>query len=111
MAIKYKPAIIQQFAEKLYEQAGIVLVIYTLIGVVSGAATGSLFSLYRTKTLYVLIGAAVGGLLGYVLGQYRAFMLRLQAQQALCQMKIEENTRRGGRVQDIQDDVDSKMVI
>jgi len=37
--------------------------------------------------------ALVGGALGAVVGNNRAFALRLMAQTALCQMQIERNTR------------------
>jgi len=40
-----------------------------------------------------LLGAILFGLLGFWLGRERAFQLKLQAQTALCQAKIEENTR------------------
>lgn len=32
--------------------------------------------------------------LGFLIGQERAFRLKLQAQIALCQVRIEENTRK-----------------
>jgi len=35
------------------------------------------------------------GWVGWEIGQRWAFHLRLQAQQALCQVQIEANTRRG----------------
>ncbi len=43
--------------------------------------------------LPALVGAVIGGGIGYVVGQQRAFWFRLQAQLALCQAQIEENTR------------------
>jgi hypothetical protein len=43
-------------------------------------------------TNWVLIGALIVGLLGFWIGWNKAFILKLQAQMALCQAKIEENT-------------------
>jgi hypothetical protein len=40
-----------------------------------------------------LIGILVVGLLGFWIGWNKAFILKLHAQIALCQAKIEENTR------------------
>ena len=40
-----------------------------------------------------IIGVVLGGAIGYVWETQRAFILKLQAQTALCQVKIEENTR------------------
>jgi len=44
-------------------------------------------------TAAVIIVALVGAVLGYLVGNDRAFALRLMAQTALCQMQIERNTR------------------
>ena len=40
-----------------------------------------------------LVVAVIAGIFGAILGAERAFTLRFQAQQALCQMKIAEYTR------------------
>jgi hypothetical protein len=40
-----------------------------------------------------LSGAVIGGLLGGWWGYSKGFALRLEAQMALCQTKIEQNTR------------------
>ncbi len=40
-----------------------------------------------------IIGVVLGGAIGYVWETQRTFILKLQAQTALCQVKIEENTR------------------
>lgn len=39
------------------------------------------------------VGLVLFGLLGWALGRERAFVLKLQAQTALCQTQIELNTR------------------
>lgn len=44
--------------------------------------------------LFLLGGPVLCGIAGYILGNEKAFMLKFQAQTALCQTKIEENTSR-----------------
>jgi hypothetical protein len=87
----YDFSIIQKFADRLYRQASTVIAIYTFFGIVigftGGYVVGDGFGLG-------LLGAILFGLLGFWLGRERAFQLKLQAQTALCQAKIEENTRR-----------------
>jgi hypothetical protein len=41
----------------------------------------------------MLVGAIVGGGIGYVIGDARAFGYKLQAQTALCQVEIQRNTQ------------------
>ncbi|MBI2813859.1 MAG: hypothetical protein HYX71_06210 [Opitutae bacterium] len=91
---KYDPTLIQKFADKLYAQARSIVITCTVIGIIAGGFAGHFLGDYSTRKTYAIIGAVVIGLLGFAIGQARAFALRLQAQTALCQMKIEENTRR-----------------
>ena len=97
--ISYDPEIIHEFAKRLYKQAASILIVYTVLGAVMGAAIGAIIvnatSLHRDMNpmIGVLIGAAFFGLFGFSIGRERAFKLKLQAQTALCQVKIEENTR------------------
>jgi uncharacterized protein YcfJ len=90
---KYDPAIIQKFADKLYVQARSIIVTCTLIGIIAGGVAGYAMADRSMKQIYMIVGAVIVGLLGFAVGQARAFALKLQAQIALCQMKIEENTR------------------
>ena len=87
--MRYDAKIIIQFAQSLYDQANSVLILFTIIGVVVGGGGGSVLS-----NEAALIGAIVLGVIGYIMGQSRAAQLRLQAQLALCQVAIEENTRK-----------------
>jgi predicted membrane metal-binding protein len=86
MATQYDPAIIQKFADKLYSQANTIVFVWTFLGAVVGGAGG-----YQLG--YAAVGAVIIGALGFAIGMSRAYLLRLQAQVALCQKKIEENTR------------------
>jgi hypothetical protein len=89
--VSYDPNVITMFAQRLYARAAIVIALHTVIGVVLGGVAGKFA--YGTGSMLIL--AAVGGVLGFLLGSQRAFLLKLQAQTALCQIQIEQNTRGG----------------
>jgi hypothetical protein len=63
--------------------------------VVGGAAGGAIGAALpgASSLLLVLIGAVIVGAIAWQLGRQKAAALRLQAQVALCQVQIEENTR------------------
>lgn len=91
----YDPKVIQKFADKLYSQANTIVFLYTLIGAAVGGFGGyAAAASARTGNTYALAGAVILGLIGLVLGIQRSFMLKVQAQTALCQMRTEENTRK-----------------
>ena len=111
--VKYDSKIIYKFANHLYRQALWAIVVSTILGIIFGAIAGLLSGLgilglanqnldegasqvaiaVAVTLALTIVGAAVFGLLGFSGGRDRAFRLRLQAQTALCQVKIEENTR------------------
>lgn len=95
---EYDPQIIQKFADRLYRRARTVIAMSTILFFLIGGGAGLGINLAVGRDDPSIIGASIGavvlGIVGYVLGREGAFRLRLQAQTALCQMKIEENTRR-----------------
>lgn len=90
----YDPKIIHKFADRLYSQAASILIAYPLfVGILF--VGGNYIFLYFSRVqisnwLFFLSGA----LIGYLLAYEKAFKLKLEAQTALCQAKIEENTRK-----------------
>ena len=90
--ITYDPKVLYKFAQRLYGEAFQVVVTSTIIGVVIGAVPG--YFLDKQNGALALIGAVLVGAFGYSFGAAKAFSLRLQAQTALCQVRIEENTRK-----------------
>jgi hypothetical protein len=111
MMTVYDPLIIQKFADRLYRRATIVVIASTVFGVLGGGAVGLVLCLSAISSslgqgdsttftglavglIGGLLAAAILGLMGYLGGRERAFRLKLQAQTVLCQLKIEENTRR-----------------
>lgn len=95
MATQYDPSIIQAFADRLYDQARSIVITYGFAGLFFGAIAGAFagYSIARDAVAIVAgICALLGLLFGVSAGRARAFVLKLQAQQALCQVQIEQNT-------------------
>lgn len=96
MATQYDPHVIQRLADQLYKQAEGTIIIWTFVLLTIGASCGlsiAKVTLSSASIIYIIVGALIGALLGFVFGQSRAFSLRVQAQIALCQKQIEENSR------------------
>jgi len=91
--MQYESKVIEQFAERLYGRAKSIIIRYTVFGVLIGAGVGYA-AMHRP--VGTGIGAVIAGILGYSLGVEKAFLLKLQAQTALCQVQIERNTAGAG---------------
>jgi len=103
---EYEPRIIERAAEKLHSKAASVVPGCVAVGVVLGAAFGavpltSLGNAWPVPSTFgyatALLGAVLGGLVGYVIGDARAFGYRLQAQATLNQVRLERNTALAAR--------------
>jgi len=103
MAIKYNKVVIQSYADALYSQALGIEVIYTILGFLLGTAGGVGLTLGAASVvgmapdagatiIFGVLGGPIPALIGFFLARPRAFLLRLQAQQALCFVQIEQNT-------------------
>jgi hypothetical protein len=93
--VKYDSQLIQKFADRLYAEADRAVmqstVVATMVGVIAGYVIAAVT---RVPTVgFVLVCAVVAGGMGYVRGREKALTLRWQAQQALCLMHTERNTR------------------
>jgi hypothetical protein len=100
--VDYDPRVIEQFAESLYRKAVSAQRGSIAVGAVLGAVFGGipLTSLGENWPIphafgfaTLLVGAIIGGLIGYVIGDARSFGYKLQAQAALCQVEIQRNTQ------------------
>lgn len=90
----YDPEIIKQYADLLYQKAERVILGPTIALGLMGLGMGLLLRAVGAGSgLLALSLAGGGGFAGWQIGQMRAFQLRLQAQQALCQLQTEINTR------------------
>ena len=92
---QYDPIIVTKFADRLYSRAAAIIALYGFAGAVFGAGAGvALFSTMRwSVAVGGFFGMLVGLFFGAAIGEDRASLLKLQAQQALCQLQIEWNTR------------------
>ena len=104
--VNYNPNLIEAFAEALYKQAEAITRRYSIWGFVLLFFPALLYmwstglSVYLSPLLGVLLYVGVAMVLG-VLGAWtgheaakgKVFKLKLDAQTALCQMRIERNTR------------------
>ena len=97
----YEPEMIEQYAARLYGRASLVRVGAAVAGVVTGAFFGaipltSLGEAWPIPHMFgfatLLVGAVLGGLIGFVVGDARATGYRLHAQAALCQLQAERNS-------------------
>jgi hypothetical protein len=96
----FDPTSIERHALALHQKAGSRVARFTIFGVLIGAALGasaiiapmvsSVHSLLPHRYAYaaVVMGAAAGAYLGYLMGQSRAVALRLQANVAVHQVEI-----------------------
>ena len=93
----YDPEVIQKFAGRLYARAATSAILSTAVGVLIGLVTAP----YILQSLPAAVAlrcpewvcATVLGVIGLGQGLERGFLLKLQAQTALCQLQIERNTR------------------
>src|SRR5439155_18186768 len=92
----YDPEMIEQYAARLYGRASLVRVGAAVAGVMTGAFFGaipltSLGEAWPIPHMFgfatLLVGAVLGGLIGFVVGDARATGYRLHAQAALCQLQ------------------------
>ncbi len=93
----YNPETIRAFANRLYARAALTAVTSTILGVLIGlvAAPFLLQSLPGSVAIRCpeWVIALLLGAIGLGQGMERGFLLKLQAQTALCQLEIEKNTR------------------
>ena len=92
----YDARIISTFADALYARADFITQAYTAVGAIIIGGLGLLLAgaADSNRLIVTVIGLAIGGGIGHFFGSGKAFELRLQAQTLLCQVAIEENTRK-----------------
>lgn len=99
--MKFDPAIIEEFAKRLYTTANRIVVFCTIMGFLFGLFTGGIgvaaFSraYVMTSISYIMffLFVLITSLIGRAIGTEKAFRLKLEAQRALCDLAIERNTR------------------
>ena len=97
-AAGYDPKIIERFADQLLRKADTVRVGCAVGGAIFGVFVGAvpltpLRSVWGVPASFgvatIIVGALLGILIGYVVGEGRAFRYRVQAQSAIFQLEIE----------------------
>lgn len=93
MPAYFDPEVIQEFANRLYKRASSITVLYGtlgfLIGIVGAAPLFGTRGLSFLGVPVLMLTTSVAALIG----RERGYNMRLVAQQALCQLRIELNTR------------------
>ncbi|MFC1482509.1 hypothetical protein ACFL51_01755 [Myxococcota bacterium] len=92
----YQPEIITEYAGRMHRRSIIAIIACTALGFILGLALGD--SMHRllggeAKLFIVAVCGAAVAAIGFFIGDHLAFRMKLQAQLALCQLKIEINTR------------------
>lgn len=97
MPVAYDENVILSFADSLYRRAASLVFGHTVLGALAGAflglVGGGASQIPNLLILGTLSLTLVGAIIGASIGRARAFALRLAAQTALCQVRIERNTR------------------
>ncbi|HEY0148509.1 MAG TPA: hypothetical protein VGB70_05840 [Allosphingosinicella sp.] len=90
--VRYDAAVIHSYAEALYSRAESIkaghAIVYGILGIVAGSIFGG--------TGFAVMGGLIACAIGYAVGEQKGFVLKLQAQLALCQVEIERNGRGAG---------------
>jgi hypothetical protein len=98
----FDPRVIERIAESAYRRANAIFIGCVTAGVVMGAIFGAtpltpLGASWPIPQAFgfatVLAGALVGGVIGYVVGDTRSALCRLQGQTALAQVESAKNAR------------------
>jgi hypothetical protein len=98
----FDPAIIERYVETTYRKATAVFLGSVVAGVMIGAAFGampltSLGASWPIPRMFgfatMFLGAILGGVVGFLIGDTRAFLARLQGQTALAQIEAAKDAR------------------
>ncbi len=98
---EYDPGTIRKYADQLYARANWIVAEYVIAGTVLGFLGGGVWGFIiasepskpPTATLAAVVAGALLGGLFYSIGRSKALQLKAQAQQMLCWVRIENNTR------------------
>src|SRR6266404_7005002 len=97
---EFDPTVIERHAAYLYRRAVALtrgsMIVGAALGAVAGAYPLTSWSHWPVPHMFgiatILFGALAGGLMGHVVGDFRAEGVRLQAQLVLHQLQLERNT-------------------
>jgi uncharacterized membrane protein AbrB (regulator of aidB expression) len=90
----YNPTEAKELVETLQKQAAAAVIQYTWYGAGLAILAVGWWRFTQGEITLAFFAAIPGGLIGYRLGYMRSLALKVQAQSLLCQIQIEENTRK-----------------
>ncbi len=104
MPTEYDPKIMQECADALYEQArhiiirealkyGLIVFLLSVVVLAVGAITYHSEFPNQAQGIVIVFLTLIAVVAGVDAGRRKAFNLKLEAQQLLCQRQIEQNTR------------------
>ncbi|ACY13791.1 hypothetical protein Hoch_1229 [Haliangium ochraceum DSM 14365] len=99
-SVQYDATVIETMAKRLLKRAGKLVALYAFFGLLLGAIL--LFTPIMTNMISPaigLVGILITALIGYSIGQERAFTFKLQAHTLLCQVSIERHLARMATIQ------------
>ncbi len=95
--VEYDASVITQYVTRLKFKANWAILSHSIVGFIIGLLVGVLFarnlSVALSDLTLIVIFMTIGILIGYLRGREAAFKIQIQAQQILCQVAIEQNTR------------------
>jgi hypothetical protein len=97
MVMEFDPKFVKEYAGKLSDQSKSIIPAHFFIGLLIGLLIFAEISSMLMGTydfLIMAIGVLIGAFMGLGSGYNKAAELRLRAQELLCQVKMEENSRR-----------------
>jgi len=95
--MEYDPKVIKESASRLYDQSKSIIPAHFFIGMLFGLlifAEISQLLLRDFDFLIIAIGVLTGAVMGLGSGRNKADELKVRAQELLCQLQIEENSRK-----------------
>ena len=95
--VEYNPEVLKRYADRLYVQAYLLVLVWTLVGAGIGAVISAVVpvrGLSHDEQSMLAGGLWIGlTVVGFLFGWSQCMSLRIKAQQILCQVAIESNTR------------------
>jgi hypothetical protein len=90
--VEFDPRVGKRFASQLYTRAYVMLAIAALLGFAAGFILTAPWAWLAGRDPMAMGG--LGAVVGIIVGEWRSLMLKVRAQEILCQLKIEKNTRK-----------------
>ena len=94
--VLYDAHVLQEQADALYSRAESIIFVWTLLGMMIGAASFGLVTMTVEEDAWMIgagLGLVIGGVIANKMAHSRVLWIKAQAQLILCMVKIETNGR------------------